>query len=180
MQLLASRYVNWWTGVDYCVFISCLDSHSDGTHSLHPLVSKWCNNKFSKSKETISVSDGLGVIKCSANVNYYWWTIFKARIVSYSYSACLFAHLPLILWCSLFCSSHSGLLKGKEMFTSRVFAFVPTSLAQCAFSEMLMIIALLKAAVPTGLTPREEPLQQFHREKLLHSLFSLSVIARLI
>ncbi len=24
-----------WSGVDYCdVFISCLDSHSDGTHSL--------------------------------------------------------------------------------------------------------------------------------------------------
>ncbi len=33
--------------VDYCdVFISCLDSHSDGTHSLDPLVSKWCNNKL--------------------------------------------------------------------------------------------------------------------------------------
>ncbi len=30
----------YWSGVDYCdVFISCLDSHSDGTHSL---VSKWC------------------------------------------------------------------------------------------------------------------------------------------
>ncbi len=30
-----------WSHVDYCdVFISCLDSHSDGTHSLQ---SKWCN-----------------------------------------------------------------------------------------------------------------------------------------
>ncbi len=27
--------INWWSGVDYCdVFISCLDTHSDGTHSL--------------------------------------------------------------------------------------------------------------------------------------------------
>ncbi len=40
VQLLSSQDVNWWTGVvwiivDYCgVFISCLDSHSDGTHSL--------------------------------------------------------------------------------------------------------------------------------------------------
>ncbi len=37
-QLLSSPDVNWWTGVvwHYCdVFISCLDSHSDGTHSLH-------------------------------------------------------------------------------------------------------------------------------------------------
>ncbi len=32
-----------WSGVYYCdVIISCLDSHSDGTHSLHPL-SKRCN-----------------------------------------------------------------------------------------------------------------------------------------
>ncbi len=32
--------------VDYCdVFISCLDSHSDGTHSL-PSVSKWFNATF--------------------------------------------------------------------------------------------------------------------------------------
>ncbi len=34
MQVLASQDVNW-SGVDYYdVFISCLDSHSDGTHSL--------------------------------------------------------------------------------------------------------------------------------------------------
>ncbi len=41
MQFFTSHDVNWWTGVqrglhvDYCdVFVSCLDSHSDGTHSL--------------------------------------------------------------------------------------------------------------------------------------------------
>ncbi len=39
MQLLASQDVNLWTGVDYLwismvFFISCLDSHFDGTHSL--------------------------------------------------------------------------------------------------------------------------------------------------
>ncbi len=40
MQLLISQDMNWWTGV-VCItcgllwcFISCLDSHSDGTHSL--------------------------------------------------------------------------------------------------------------------------------------------------
>ncbi len=39
-----------WCGllVDYCdVFISCLDSHSDGTHSLQRIY-KWCNAKFLK------------------------------------------------------------------------------------------------------------------------------------
>ncbi len=36
MQLFTSQDVNMdWSGVDYCdVFISCLVSHSDGTHSL--------------------------------------------------------------------------------------------------------------------------------------------------
>ncbi len=38
-----------WSHVDYCdVFISRLDTHSDGTHSLQRihLVSKWFNAKF--------------------------------------------------------------------------------------------------------------------------------------
>ncbi len=37
MQLLILQDVNWWTGVVWItcdVFISCVDSHSDGTHSL--------------------------------------------------------------------------------------------------------------------------------------------------
>ncbi len=36
-QLFTSQDVNWWTGVVWItcdVFISCLDSHSDATHSL--------------------------------------------------------------------------------------------------------------------------------------------------
>ncbi len=47
MQLFASQDVNWWTEVvsmDYCdVFISCLDSHSDGTHSLQRIHWWACN-----------------------------------------------------------------------------------------------------------------------------------------
>ncbi len=42
---------SWGLLVDYCdVFISCLDSRSDGTHSLYmdPLASKWRNAKFLK------------------------------------------------------------------------------------------------------------------------------------
>ncbi len=31
---------------DRDVFISCLDSHSDGTHSLQRMLTKWCNDKF--------------------------------------------------------------------------------------------------------------------------------------
>ncbi len=34
-KLFTRRFLMDWSGVDYCdVFISCLDSHSDGTHSL--------------------------------------------------------------------------------------------------------------------------------------------------
>ncbi len=30
-----------WSAVDYCdVFNSCLDSYSDGTHSLHPYITQ--------------------------------------------------------------------------------------------------------------------------------------------
>ncbi len=57
MQLFVSQDVNWWTGVVWisCVllwcFISCLDSHSDGTHSLQMM--HWCPSDvmlhFSKS-----------------------------------------------------------------------------------------------------------------------------------
>ncbi len=34
--LMMDLFLNWWTGVVWitCDFISCLDSHSDGTHSL--------------------------------------------------------------------------------------------------------------------------------------------------
>ncbi len=58
----------WWTGVVWitcgllwCFFISCLDSHSDGTHSLQI----WWRNKL------IYILDGLRVSKCSANL-YFW------------------------------------------------------------------------------------------------------------
>ncbi len=38
-----------WSLVDYCdFFISCLDSHSDGTHSLHWWASAIASSKFSK------------------------------------------------------------------------------------------------------------------------------------
>ncbi len=40
-QLFPSQHDNWWTGVVWItcdVFISCLDSHSDGTHSLERIL----------------------------------------------------------------------------------------------------------------------------------------------
>ncbi len=44
-------------GLEYCnIFISCFDSHSDGTH---PLVSKRCNATFLQSSELIYFLDGL-------------------------------------------------------------------------------------------------------------------------
>ncbi len=58
LHRLASQDIKWWTGllVDYCfVLISCLDSHSDGTHSLQrihwyclifPNLFRWRNKLF--------------------------------------------------------------------------------------------------------------------------------------
>ncbi len=73
-----------WSGVDYCdVFISCLDSHSDGTHSL-PLVSKWWNATFLQIWwRNKLISNGLRVRAFPANfwVNYYFnnFLIFKKK-----------------------------------------------------------------------------------------------------
>ncbi len=48
-----------WSGVDYCdVFISCLDSHSDGTHPLQSIY-WWASDvmlHFSKSDEETNSS----------------------------------------------------------------------------------------------------------------------------
>ncbi len=54
VAFLIIRQLLDWSGVDYCdVFISCLDSHSDGTHSLQR-IHWWASNViiyFSKSDE---------------------------------------------------------------------------------------------------------------------------------
>ncbi len=53
--LLASQDVHWWTGV---VSISCLDSHTDGTHSLQS-IHCWVTDAmlhFSKSDEETNSS----------------------------------------------------------------------------------------------------------------------------
>ncbi len=45
-----SLYLMDWSGVDYLwiivMFLAAIRTHSDGTHSQHPLMSKWCNVKF--------------------------------------------------------------------------------------------------------------------------------------
>ncbi len=54
-----SEVINWWSCVDYCdVFISCLDSHSDGTHSLQS-IHCWASDAmlhFSRSDEETNSS----------------------------------------------------------------------------------------------------------------------------
>ncbi len=69
-----------WCGllVDCDVFISCLDSHSDGTHSLQSI--HWWENpamlNFSKSfptkKQLIYILDGLRVSKFSTNFHFHF------------------------------------------------------------------------------------------------------------
>jgi len=78
-QLFLSQDVNqcatvvWITY--YCVFIRCLDSHSDGTHSLHWIhcwSSKY-NAKFIKicSDEETNILEDLRVKTFSANINFW-------------------------------------------------------------------------------------------------------------
>ncbi len=74
-QLFTSQDINWCTGVvDYCdVFISCLNSRSDGTHSLQR-IHWWASDvmlNFSKSvlmkKQAHLYLECPGVSKISAN-----------------------------------------------------------------------------------------------------------------
>ncbi len=70
-----------WCGllVDYCdVFISCLDSHSDGTHSLQSI--HW--NKL------ICILDGMKVSTFSAIFHFWMYYSFK----SYLYTNSLYQH----------------------------------------------------------------------------------------
>ncbi len=59
--------------VDYCeVFISSLDSRSDGTHSLQRIQWWVCNAKFLFWWRNKLILDGLSISKCSSlNVNIY-------------------------------------------------------------------------------------------------------------
>ncbi len=70
-----------WSGVDYCdVFISCLDSQSDGTHSLQS-IHCWdtdAGTHFSKS------DDDLRVRTCSANINFWVNHCFNSSSISVS------------------------------------------------------------------------------------------------
>ncbi len=53
IQLLASQDVNWWTGVLWIIvmFLSLMDSRSDGTHSLQRI--HWCDVMLNFSKSTL-------------------------------------------------------------------------------------------------------------------------------
>ncbi len=82
-----------WCGllVDYCdVFISCLDSHSDGTHSLQSIhcwasdamLHFWWRNKL------ICILDGMKVSTFSAIFHCWMYYSFK----SYLYTNSLYQH----------------------------------------------------------------------------------------
>ncbi len=66
---------NWSEATD--VFISCLDSHSDGTHSL---LNKWCNPTFLQiwcGNKLILILDCLRVSTFSANFHFWMNYSFK-------------------------------------------------------------------------------------------------------
>ncbi len=78
-----------WSGVDYCdVFISCLDSYSDGTHSLQSIHS-WASEEklhFYKSDEDTNSS----TLTFNSNISTQWNKKFESGLIQ----------------CSYFCSGH--------------------------------------------------------------------------
>ncbi len=85
MQLLASQDINWWTGVVWItcdVFISCLDSHSDGNHSLQR-IHWWASDgmlHFSKSDEKNKVIYILDVLS-TFSANFHFWLNYSFKTV---------------------------------------------------------------------------------------------------
>ncbi len=68
---------HWSEATD--VFISCLDSHSDGTHSL---LNKWCNPTFLQiwcGNKLILILDCLRVSTFSANFHFWMYYSFKHK-----------------------------------------------------------------------------------------------------
>ncbi len=86
-QLLLSQIINWWIGVDYYdVFISSLDSHSDGTHSLQS-IHWWASDSMLYDEETNSSTS---------------WSTFSANRI-FAWTVPLTLHpkaLSLIRWAS--------------------------------------------------------------------------------
>ncbi len=78
--VFTSQYLNWWVMWIYCdVFISCLDSHSNGTHSPHHLPHhQWmlCDATF------LQILDELCVRTFSAIVHS--WVNYFFNLVLYS------------------------------------------------------------------------------------------------
>ncbi len=57
-----------WSGVDYCdVFISCLDSHSDGTHSLQS-IHWWVSDVMLQFSKSVPTNKQTFWVKCSFNM----------------------------------------------------------------------------------------------------------------
>ncbi len=101
-----------WCGllVDYCdVFISCLDSHSDGTHSLQS-IHCWASDAmlhFSKSdEETNSSTSWIRVRTFSANLHFRW-TIHLSDKMSCKtkISVCYLLNCHQFDWCFWICDS---------------------------------------------------------------------------
>ncbi len=82
MQLFTSQDINWWTGVMRVTcgllscFIRCLDSHSDGTHSLQS-IHWWTSDVMLHAHLLIYVLDGLRVSEYCFNSTEIIQFIFK-------------------------------------------------------------------------------------------------------
>ncbi len=94
-QLFTSQDINWWTGVVWITcgllwcFISCLDSHSDGTHSLqriHWWAVMECYislNLFPWRNKLIYILDSLRVSSFQQIFIFGWTIPLKETMTSY-------------------------------------------------------------------------------------------------
>ncbi len=134
MQLFTSHNINLRTGVMWITcgllcffFISCLDSLSDGTHSLQS-IHWWAGDvmlHFSKSFLTINklvyILDGLRVCKCLANF-HFWLNYSFNSIHSPAVGHCSFLYIREL--CSGLCSFLSKQCRRQSLFNGAAWCHI--------------------------------------------------------
>ncbi len=125
-----------WSGVDYCdVFISCLDSHSDGTHSLQS-IHWWASDAvrhFSKSDEETNSSTSWmtwGWLYFLENIYLNYWCNCETILQSFIIRS---KHIQMLL----IVESHETGFLLRCAHPEHVYCFLPRSMSMTLISLQL-------------------------------------------
>ncbi len=150
-----SHYINWWAWVTWKIcgrLINCLDSHSDGTHSLlDRLVSKLCNvstNLFIWRNKRFYVLNGL--IKFNPICHTFFNSIFKCAWLLYC-NFNMYLSIPISLPSESFAPELSPSSETEELSVSSSSELLPSCSAKSTSisSWLLSFFSLECTGIPS-------------------------------